>query len=82
MVLLVVLLDFITGSILGNKIGEKFYENITSKIYNTIQFFSGNLGMFKTGGVEFSFPKQIPGFKIYLLFNTHILLLLNMRILI
>lgn len=53
----------IAGSIFGNFIGEKFYENITSKIYNTIQFFSGNLGMFKTGGVEFSFPKQIPGFR-------------------
>ena len=53
----------IAGSILGNFIGEKYYENITSKIYNTIQFFSGILGMFKTGGVEFSFPKQIPGFR-------------------
>ena len=46
----------IVGSILGNKIGEKFYENISSTIFYTIQFFCGILGMFKTGGVEFSFP--------------------------
>ena len=36
----------IAGSFFGNFIGEKYYENITSKIFNTIQFFSGILGMF------------------------------------
>ena len=72
----------IAGSSLGNFIGEKYYENITSKIYNTIQFFSGILRRFKTVGVEFSFPKQIPGFRNLFTFQHLILLLLNMRILI
>ena len=53
----------IAGSIFGSKIGERYYEDKTSKIFNSIQFLSGILGRFKTGGVEFSFPKQIPGFR-------------------
>ena len=53
----------ILGSIFGSKIGKAYYDFRAYMIKKSIDFYSGILGFFRSGGVEFIFPKEIPEFK-------------------
>ena len=51
------------GGIVGGYLGEKIYDGIAYGINKACEFFSGIMGKFRTGGVEFVYPKEINEFK-------------------
>ena len=56
-------LGTIGGSVLGSIAGGLIYDGVNSIVNKSIEFFSGIFGQFRSGGVEFSYPKEISGFK-------------------
>ena len=55
----------IVGSIVGGFLGEQIYDSIN----DIIKCFSGTSGSFRSGGIEFIYPKEIREFKNNFIFN-------------
>ena len=55
------------GTLLGAKVGSicggLIYDGVSSLLNKGIEFFSGIFGQFRSGGVEFVYPKEIREFK-------------------
>ena len=51
------------GSAVGSACGGLIYDGVSSLVNKSIEFFSGIFGQFRSGGVEFVYPKEIRGFK-------------------
>ena len=56
-------LGTIAGSVVGNLVGGVVYDGAKWAINKGIEFFSGIAGIFRSGGVEFCYPKKISGFN-------------------
>ena len=53
----------LVGSAIGSACGGLIYDGVSSLLNKGIEFFSGIFGQFRSGGVEFVYPKEIRGFK-------------------
>ena len=53
----------LVGGYVGSACGGLIYDGVSSLLNKGIEFFSGIFGQFRSGGVEFSYPKEIEGFK-------------------
>ena len=51
------------GGAVGSACGGLIYDGVSSLVNKGIEFFSGIAGQFRSGGVEFVYPKEIIGFK-------------------